>query len=400
MLRKISSTLPKTGLFNSLVFLALLFSGCEKHTPISIRLDLEADSPGPFLREIHTAINPGQNNRYTHKQVLGDTLLAGFNPFQRSNQIDFIHLGDPERSFKLEFASDQISTLPNSFYIHNLDSIFLLNGNTKTVMIANSKGEIKSKISLDLTELYQYQILGFLPTKPIWIGNRLVLNVRPIGLLENSKFLREPQFISYEPSTSEFHLFGSMAMIADYLGSAEVSTDFYSPYYEVVDEFMYVMYPFYPYIFKIDLASPTFETEKFILGSSLVESTTVPTSNNIHSDQFQNSSYRSASVTFSDLQFHKGPRLFSVILMHPFESLDENGRLKSWKTRKSSLLILDENLNMLSEFAFDNGSLLLNSTISFSNSLRTAISLENENIKDSLHYYLDFDLIGLLEAGR
>lgn len=390
----------KARLAFGLAFSFCIAVGCSNYSSVSLKMEIENQNPTPFLKEKYTEINPFQDNRYSHRQIFGDTILVGFNPFKRTNQIDFIHLFDTTYSFKLEFLPDNFSIYPSSFYVHSLDSIFLLNARSKMVMISNSSGDLLSKISLDLPELYNYELIEFLPLKPIWSKKGLLINIRPIGLLEDSEYLRDPQFMIIRPSTSEVQLFGSMDIIADYLGSGEVNTDFYSPYYEVVDEYLYVMYPFYPYIFKIDLDSPNYETEKFKLGSAIIEETTAPTSKNIHSNQFENSSYRSKSVTFSDLHFHGGVNLFTVVMMHPYESTDENGRLRSWGKRKSSLLVLDENLKILSEFNFDNGQLLLNSTIPFSSSLRIANSIENEKIKDSLHYYMDFDLSGLLQKGK
>ncbi|MDG1275818.1 MAG: hypothetical protein P8O16_00970 [Algoriphagus sp.] len=392
--------LLKTGLINSLVFFTFAFSACSGHNqPFSITSEFESRPAKALLSERHTRINQDQNNRYTHKQVLGDTLLAGFNPFTRKGIIDFIHLSDTSRSFKLKLVSGQSTLSIDAFYVHNLDSIFLLNANAKLIYIADFEGSVKSRFNLDQPELYNYQILPFLPLKPIWNGTHLILNVRPISLLENGRHLKEPQFVRFDPTNSNMELLGAMVEIADYLGSGEVNTDFYSPYYEIVNDFLYVLYPFYPYVFKIDLSSPSFEIKKFGLRSFLVESTTAPTSKKIHSDQFLNSVYRSESVTFSDLHFHNGLNLFSIVLMHPFESIDENGRLKSWKTRKSSLLVFDENFESLCELEFDEGNLLLNSTIPFSTSLRTAVAIEDEKIKDSIHYYLNLELSGLLEEG-
>lgn len=390
----------KTGLINSLVFLTFTFSACSGHNqPVSIASELESRPAKALLIERHTRINQDQNNRYTHKQVLGDTMLAGFNPFTRKGIIDFIHLSDTSRSFKLKLVSGQSTLSIDAFYVHSLDSIFLVNANAKLIYIADFEGSVKSRFNLDQPELYDYQILPVLPLKPIWNGTHLIFNVRPISLLENGRYLKEPQFVRFDPSNSTTELFGAMDEIVDYLGSGEVNTDFYSPYYEIVNDFLYVLYPFYPYVFKIDLRSPSFETKKFGLRSFLVESTTAPTSKKIHSDQFLNSVYRSESVTFSDLHFHSGLNLFSIVLMHPFESIDENGRLKSWKTRKSSLLVFDKNFESLCELEFDEGNLLLNSTIPFSTSLRTAVAIEDEKIKDSIHYYLDLELNGLLQEG-
>lgn len=343
------------------------------------------------LENIFTPLMENQYNRYSFTQIYNDSLLFGMNSFINKTKIDVINLLEPKKSYAIKLKEKEFSVYPSSFFIHNIDSIFLLQPSSKEISLINSSGELIEKFDFNKPILEKYELLEFLPLKPIFHDGNLYVNVRPIGLLENSDFLSLPQFLQINTLTNELLLLGEMNSIAAYLGNNEVNTDFYSPYYQVINSNLLILYPFYPFLIQINLDSPKSTPKFHPIKSQYVEKTSPLASSRIHEDQFLNATYRSSITTFSDLNFHEESKLISIIFMHPFESLSAEGRLKSWNSRESSLIIMDTSFAITSEIKFSNGELLMNASIPFSSSLRIANSIENEKIEDSLHYYRHID---------
>ena len=200
-----------------------------------------------------------------------------------------------------------------------------------------------------------------------------------------TKDFKLDQFVSYNMETRVVKTFGEAQFLVEYLGGGEVNTDYYSPYYIINDSNeLIVNYPFYPYLLVYDL--DTLDLKKEIkISSGVVTSMNQPASSSIHYDGFANAAYRSESAAFSDLNYHSATNEYSILLMHPFESLDAQGKLKSWATRSSSLIIFDEDFYLKKELLFKNGNLLLNSVLGLNNGIQYATEEDSDN-EDIMSY--------------
>lgn len=326
-------------------------------------------------------------NRYEIKQLFNDTLFFGLKPMERNNQLHIINILKPDKSKIIKFEKDQLDDNIGSFYVQSLDSILLFLSNSQNFAWANSNGNIFSRINIADKLDNDFEIIPFIQNKPIYKNGKIFFNLRSLGLLENSKYLKKPQLACFDLNNNKITQFGEASFLTKFLNEKEVNTDFYSPYY-ILDnsDRLLVLYPFFPYVLVYDTQDLRL-TGKHKLGSNLVKEMSRPTGRKIHSDSFRNAVYRAGITTFCDIHFHNQANVFSIVLMHPFESQDQNGRLKDWDTRKSSLLVLDAELNLTHEFLFKNGNLLLNASVPTSNGLLFSKHIDHEKQQDILHYY-------------
>jgi len=331
-------------------------------------------------------------NRYTCKQLYSDSLLFGASTFRYPNTIDVLNLNDVGNSYQIKIDPNLIKGNFSSFFVHSLDSIFLTLPANKSVALIDGGGNVMNYYSLDEPQFSEFNLMPFIQSVPVTFKNKLIVNLRPIGLLEDGSFLADNQFVAIDLTGGQSIAFGKAESLAILLNEGEVNTDFYSPYFVVNEaEELVVSYPFSPFLEVFDIN--TFQLKKEIrLTSGIVEAMSAFANNDIHSDSFENASYRSSIAAFTDLNYHSEINGYSILLMHPFESVDENGKLKTWQSRRCSLLYLDSDFKMVKEFVFENGDLLMNSIVATKKGVIYAKFQESdEEDKLSYSYELNFD---------
>jgi len=333
-------------------------------------------------------------NRYSCKQLYSDSLLYGASTFRHPNIIDVLNLTNIESSYQIKIDPNLIKGNFSSFFVHSLDSIFLTLPSNKSVALIDGGGNLLKYYKLGTAQFSEFDLMPFIQSIPITHKNKLIVNLRPMGLLEDGKFLIENQFVAIDLARGTLTAFGKAQSIATYLHEGEVNTDFYSPYFVIneADELV-VSYPFSPTLQVFDLN--TFQLKKEIrLTSGIVKTMSAFANNTIHSNSFDNASYRSSIAAFTDLNYHSEIKGYSILLMHPFESVDETGKLKTWQNRRSSLLFFDSDFNVVKEFIFDNGDLLMNSIIATEKSIVYAKFQETDE-EDKLSYSYELSLGGM-----
>lgn len=324
-------------------------------------------------------------SRYEIKQIFNDTLLFGMRPLLMNERLDIINLVNPENSKSIAFK-DHFKGNVSSFFVHNLDSILLMMNNTKDFAWADMVGNVYSTFSLEKVGNPYFDLLPFIQNKPIYISGRIIFNYRHVGLLESSEYLKLPQLAMLDLKSNKLTQFGEAPFLIEYLNHKEVNSDFYSPNIIVNDVGeLIVCYPFYPYLLVYDLKTLKIKS-KIPLRSSKVHTMNAPTSKGIHDDGFKNAVYRAGIATFFDLNFHQGLNMYSILLMHPYQALDEKGKLKEWDKRNSSLLVLNQNLEIEREILFENGDLLMNALLGLSKGVLFAKHIHSENEENKLHY--------------
>jgi len=370
-----------------IVILIISISCSNENSEYIIFSDRISLSNIPENAEVVVSIDERFSNRYDVKQVVNDSLLFGFQPFDKDDRIDVIHLYEPSQNKVIKVEDYEINNGFNSFYVHSLDSILLVSGSLKQFFWINFEGKVFSKIKLDQFAHSEFEMLPFLQNRPLYSKGKIFFNYRSLGLLGDSKYLKEPQLATYELSTGKVEQFGEAPFLVDYLNGKEVSTDFYSPNILLTDEDQLVVsYPFYPFLLIYDTKSNKL-IQKVPMYSGLVKQMSPPAKKDIHSDNFRNAAYRAGIPVFWDISYHKDVERYSIVLMHPYQSLNESGRLRDWGKRKSSLLLLDKNFEIVREIEFLDGSLLMNASVALSNGLLYAKHINNETRQDILHYY-------------
>lgn len=334
---------------------------------------------------IKISINEKFFSRYEQKQVLNDSLFIGLRPLLRNNRLDIINLFEPETNYSIDLK-DKLNGDPSTFFVHNRDSLLIMMNDLNGFAWLDLAGNYYSSFSFGVNENQYFDVLPYIQVKPIYFKGKVIFNYRHIGLLEDSKYLEQTQMAIFDLKTGVLTKFGEGGFLRDYLNNKEVNTDFYSPNYVINNKGELVMsYPFYPYLLIYNLKTLEL-VQKVPLRSNKVLQMSAPTTKKIHDDNFQNAIYRAGIATFFDLNFHEEINKYSILFMHPYQSLDENGKLKEWDERSSSLLVLDEDFKVEKEILFSAGDLLMNASISLSTGLLFAKHIKNENQENYLHY--------------
>ena len=323
--------------------------------------------------------------RYEIKQIFKDTLFFGFRPSLMNERMDIIHLSNPEKS-KSIYLKDKLKGKLSSFFVHNLDSILIIMNDTKQFAWIDIDGNVYSNFSFEKISNPYFDLLPFIQNKPIYFSGKVIFNYRHVGLLESSEYLKEPQMAIFDLTNNKLNQFGQASFLREYLNHKEVNTDFYSPNF-IINNLgeLIISYPFYPYLLIYDLNSLEIK-KKVPLKSSKVQMMSPPTNKGIHDDGFKNAIYRSEIATFFDLNFHEDLNKYTILFMHPYQALDDKGKLKEWDKRNSSLLVLNHDFQIEREILFENGDLLMNAILGLSKGIFFAKHIFNNNEENKLHY--------------
>lgn len=313
-----------------------------------------------FRNEVEDLKLPKNNfSSYHSKYILDGRYLYGVN-MKSPNIIDVYDLNGEEESVSIVVDKSLLHDRISGIYVNTKDSIYFCQSDPNIIYLINSFGEvidIWNEVDLkirptDHSVLSKYPIT--FPTflgqcSPIVIDDLMFIAIDPAGIYQGKKMVNRVgiydlskrswvSFISEQPNQRIGHSY---------------PYDLEQPYITEGDDCILVSYPMdhYVQIFSID---NTNIVNKYPFYSQNAIDLSYPLKDRFMNSCQKNWNYRIQTPFYGPLYYHEELGVYSRVFYHSQE-LIYNKQINDGTTRKTSIVIMDNDFNMIGESVFDNG---------------------------------------------
>lgn len=340
----------------------------------------------------------------THLQnfLFRDSILIGRN----GNQFDFFNISS--QSYMYSFSLDEnFFTRVAGFYVHNLDSIFIAE-EPRNIVLIDGNGSITRRWILNENEL-----------RPLY--NNMDINYfsdfsEPIQFFDSDKKLIHLTFtcadIWFIDDKENYQLHGTYDLAKNswvstfgkysgvYTSKNPIKYPFvYSnPFCLTVNENSYVSFPMDHNVYLYNNTTGELLMEKAIPSKYIKE---LPTPMAFDNDDFQSErNFVIQAAYYGRLEYHESLNLFTRIARHENSLRESDGQLSSPQKKSLSVIIFNEELNIIGEEFFDGespllgfgGDLRLSRGVSTKNGFIATLKPKHTNSDDTLSYRIQYQI--------
>ena len=170
---------------------SIFFSSCNEKPPHVLTQE----------KDVHINFPEQKENIWSHSNYIllenGHEYLACIS--SKTKNINIINIENNVDEYTIPLTTiDSIFDFTHyhpKFYIHNLDSIFILPDESKTLILINRKGNQLNKWSINLNYKYDYVLSGFNSSPIFYYKNRIYVRFVP----KVSPFRQRTEYFKYLP---------------------------------------------------------------------------------------------------------------------------------------------------------------------------------------------------------
>lgn len=302
--------------------------------------------------------------------VLGDRYLYGYEKGS-SDKLQCFDLLTEKHVYTINLQDSLlVGEGLSSFYVHSTDSIFFEISNFPEIVLVDSIGNTINSWVLNTNK--DYILASFLPNHNPWFYSKrgyLFTTMLPIGYFDKPGFETTSLQAAFDVRGNNIKFFyapmeGVMKLKEDNYYPPDISV----PYITLVGEKSFITYPMDHFIYVYDCQDGSFVNKRPGC-SSIIEELPYPLSKDEIQKPQEVWNYRIETPFYEPLFYHSEVKLFTRVIHHPQQLKKANGILNDGSDRTASLIIMDEDLNIIGEHIFKNGTYPIHGGIPLSNGL-------------------------------
>lgn len=334
-----------------ILFIIALCNSCKKETNHST----ENYTHTIIIKDSLDIRLPGTIDIHFFKKDIDKGIFYGL----QKNEIIKIDLNAKQFVRKIEVPSFYITSKLSSIHVINKDSILVTDSPTSFILI-DTKGEVLNKYSIIESSLLPENSQIF--TFPSYIQIQEDRQNVYFPILHYA-YLVKPW--EYKKSNRIGVLNLSSEKVTDFIVPTAKSAyipkgynypdDVLEPNLTVVNNSIIVTYP-YDDVIEVYELSGEFRFRKRVSSQYILEASK-PMEIKIHKVQQKRWNYRITMPFYDNINFHEAIGLYSRIAYHEQVLKMNNGKLNDGSKRTASIILMDENFNIVGETLFENGSL-------------------------------------------
>lgn len=258
----------------------------------------------------------------------------------------------------------------SSFCVYSTDSIFFEISNFPEIVLVDSMGNTINSWVLNANK--DYILASFLPNHNPGFNSKsgyLFTTMLPIGYFDKPGFETTPLQAAFDVRGNDIKFFyAPMEGVMKFKGDNYYPADISVPYITLVGEKSIITYPMDHFIYVYNCQDGSFVDKKPGC-SSIVKEFPYPLSENEIQKPQEVWNYRIQTPFYEPLFYHSEAKLFTRVIHHPQQLKKANGILNNGSDRTASVIIMDEDLNIIGEHVFKNGTYPIHGGIPLSNGL-------------------------------
>lgn len=385
---------------NYILIACLSFASCTIPSKEKRNI-IEPDSTATYnigmsiQKELNIRIPEGKYSFYHNTTLYLGRYLFGVNQ-NKPNIIDIYDITEEKFVDEIVVNENLINDRISGIYVQSLDSIYFCQNSPNAIYLIDSHGVVidswdKDDLLIkvkdhDVLSKYKNNFVTFLHQfNPIVHDNRYLY----IGIDPQSMYKAIPKLERvgiYDLKNRRWSNFISRYSDLDSnVKGLEYTYDLEQPYILKSDKYIIISYPMEHYIFVYDLQTNEY-IKKVPAYSRDVRSFPYPQKPQLMESCQKSWNFRIQTPFYGNLYYHKDSKLYSRVVYHPQGLIDEQGYINNGTNRSASVVILDENLHIVGEVKFDNGSLGVNTYLPTNSGLLIAEQLNTDTIAKYLNY--------------
>jgi hypothetical protein len=322
-----------------------------------------------LAKSIDISIPKLKFSNYNEFAVFNDSLLYCVN-IRKPLTIDIYDLINEKFAYEINVPDFFVkSNNVANLFIHTLDSIFFQESYPPSVVLINSEGDLVKRFDTDeniedfisdsdVPTLYTFATM-FQYRNPVFIPktNELIMITHPIGAELRPGYDDVKRLGIYDIKNYKWKkFFAKPEGIMKTKGNLYYNFDLSIPYLLVVDTLAYITYPMdhYIYVYNINSGELLFKRAG---NSKLDVNMPYPLPPSKIEDSQSAWNIRIQTPFYEPLFYNSKLSMFTRNFHFEQELKDENGRLNDGVERKGSVIIFDNELNIVGETIFENGDL-------------------------------------------
>jgi hypothetical protein len=244
----------------------------------------------------------------------------------------------------------------SSFYAHSTDSFFIQVANFRKVYLLDSLGNTLNQ--WDIHFKTPYILAVFLPEhRPVFDKKtgRLYFTALPVGFFKNTDSENLHLQVAFDIVNDTIaYLFGFSEGVMKFKKEGYYPPDVSVPYLLMVDDNLLVSYPMDHYIYVYSSKDGSLKY-KALASSNSVRELPFPLSVNESKSSQKVWNFRIQIPFYEPLLYHSSAKVYTRAIHHSQELKLTDGTLNDDRFRTTSVIIFDEDLNVIGETIFKNG---------------------------------------------
>ena len=328
--------------------------------------------------------NNGYRYRYRYKFIFNKLYFYGINRYNYGI-IDLVDLSKQEYIKAIKVDEKSIQGEIGGLYVISKDSLVLFLSQPTAIALIDSIGKIRqlwSKKDLKIEESKHelisksgWQLTTFLSSQiPFFDTQKKTFHVviDPFSIYDMEGYSGIERIGVYDLDKKKWNmLYAGAKGVMKEKGKRSYPYDMSHPYHLIKRDTTFVSYPSDHYIYLYNASNGTFLTRKAV-PSLHIDTLFLPQTPEIMDDNQQNWNFRIQAPFYGPLVYHSDNRLFTRTAYHKQDLKLAHGELNDGLNRKSSVLIMDEKLNIVGEKVFENGKLGVHGSLPFADGLLIA----------------------------
>ncbi|MBO8477862.1 MAG: DUF4221 family protein [Bacteroidetes bacterium] len=310
------------------------------------------------------------------------------------NVIDVYDIQNETFLKRIEIDSSLVNDRVSGIYVSSSDSIFFCQINPNRIYLIDSNGYIVNrwlqddlmiKIADDeYLSRYDITFTTFLGQfRPLVLDNHIIIGLDPSGMYKVISNIKRVGI--YDMVHKKWNKFISKASdVESNISKLGYPYDLEQPYIADGDKCIIVSYPMDHYIYVYSKSNYEF-ISKVPCYSKYVSYLPYPLPlKQINSCQ-KNWNFRVQVPFYGAVNYHPEKDMYTRIIYHPQSLIDDNGNVNSGMDRSASIIIMNNQFEIIGETLFDKGQLGVYSYLPMSDGLLTAPQINNDY--DSIFNY-------------
>lgn len=347
--------------FSIILFTLFLFLGCKKQKdafPVNNKLNFKIIDSDSLVSSEFILSYPFTVNLYNENK---QSFIIGSDNY--SNKLEIINLSNKEISIfdfhSPNFLKDKI--IADDFYMHAMDSIFILSAENNKIMLIDSLGYVNTTINLNsASNDFQgdsFFSISFESRRNIVFNekkNQLVLrSIPPLDWHTSSEFYNKPIFSIFDIKKNKF--IKSFGKFPEHYSEGNLyfpSDNQFSFYLNFEENFYIISHRREHYLYKYNLITDELIKKIPVKSNFLNSFDLIPRTVDVQ--KMMNSLTKDGSYT--NFLYNENKKQYYRIVTHNQDLKNPtNGKLNhSINNRSFSIIVLDENLDVIGEAFFEN----------------------------------------------
>jgi hypothetical protein len=355
-------------------------------------------------KTLNIPIPTDKYSKYNDFAIFNDSLFYGVN-ISRSLTIDVYDIVKEKFCYDIKVPEYLIRTKRiENLYVQSPDSIFFLESHPPSIYLINSKGELLKRFDAQkgLDEFENNKevpnplsfVTLFIYNNPVFVSsdNELFTIAHPVGAEIMTGYEEVNRIGIYDISNDKWKKFMVKPEgILKEKGKLFYTYDLSLPYFLVVDSLIYISYPIDHDIYTYDIKTGKL-LSKTPGNSNSNETLSAPLSASKIEDTQQSWNFRVQTPFYGPLFYNKKMKMFTRFYHFKQALKMQNGKINNGSKRKGSIIIFDNNLNIVGETFFKNGTLGVLKNIPMSDGFLMGINSFVQNNDNYLIYKYKYEL--------